>query len=92
MMKEWLVFTLLSTAFCVVIPTSNPNWYFSEHNWYKTSSYAQTANPGSYFKVEITRNSFKIGYVHRNNVYIYTIRPILSTFPTVPKIELQYRL
>lgn len=36
------------------VRVSDPNIVFSPYNWYKSSDYAQTANPGAYFKVGFT--------------------------------------
>jgi len=52
-----LIFASLGLSF--IIPVTDPNWYFTEQNWYvdKKESFAQTANPGAYFKIGFTGTS-----------------------------------
>ena len=39
------------------IAVNNSNWFFSPYNWYVNgSTYAQTVNPGAYFKVAFSGN------------------------------------
>lgn len=40
------------------IGVNDPNWYFTEYNWYKDpqGKFVQSVNPGSYFKVRIYWN------------------------------------
>jgi len=47
-----------------VVKINDPNWYFTEYNWYKSndSSFARTANPGAYFKVGFTGTSVSLTF------------------------------
>lgn len=45
----------------VTINVTDSDWFFSPYNWYKSgSTYAQTTNPGAYFKTKWTGTSIKL--------------------------------
>jgi hypothetical protein len=46
----------------VSIPINDKNIYFTPLNWYRDpqGKYAQTANPGAYFKVEFTGTQVRL--------------------------------
>jgi hypothetical protein len=50
----------LSSGQGVNVSVLDSNWYFTEYNWIRTSSDARTANPGAYFKIGFTGNSFSL--------------------------------
>eukprot|EP00823_Brevimastigomonas_motovehiculus_P000073 TRINITY_DN10178_c0_g1_i1.p1 TRINITY_DN10178_c0_g1~~TRINITY_DN10178_c0_g1_i1.p1 ORF type:complete len:377 (-),score=59.54 TRINITY_DN10178_c0_g1_i1:139-1269(-) len=47
---------VLAHASTLISPT-HPGWYFTEYNWYVSSAYAQSNNPGAYFKVGFSGTS-----------------------------------
>lgn len=45
----------------VTVAINDSNWFFSPGNWYKSgSTYAQSNNPGAYFKVKFSGTSVKL--------------------------------
>jgi len=54
-----LIFTsLCPLVLCQTqIKVTDPNWYFTEYNWFVNDSIAQTVNPGAYFKVGFSGTS-----------------------------------
>jgi len=62
------LFWIFHLCASLVISVDDPNWYFTEYNWYidPSGEYAQSANPGAYFKVGVIGTT-QIGLmIHQN--------------------------
>jgi len=78
----FVLFVLISITSAGIISINDQNWYFTEWNWYKDPSgeFAQSANPGSYFKLTWTSSSFI--YLMINS----------SASPNIPFTKLQWSI
>lgn len=53
-MRVALLLVVVAFVHATTISVKDPNWYFTEYNWQVDPSgqFAQTSNPGAYFKVD----------------------------------------